>query len=267
MLTFHPMMEGLEKFAAEVMPLLGRATAAGTKTGAKAFVSTTMIRFRCFPTAPLSTTRRSYGRTARAWRCGWCPISSISTSSSAPARPTSATTSRRDYGNRVGVWRLMEVLEKNGVRGTVALNGEVGRYYPRIMEAAIGLQWEFMGHGLTNSSPCAGCRRSRRRPSSRRRGTSSKATARRCTAGSDPAWRKPTPRSICCARWREYVADWVNDDLPYRMSNGLYSIPYSLELNDMPLFNMPSIGIEEFYRRICETFDVLYDEGGGEAAG
>jgi len=59
----------------------------------------------------------------------------------------------------------------------------------------------------------------------------------------------------------EYVCDWVNDDLPYRMNNGLYSIPYSLELNDMPLFNMPSIGIDDFHRRICETFDVLYQEG------
>ena len=56
----------------------------------------------------------------------------------------------------------------------------------------------------------------------------------------------------------EYVCDWVNDDLPYRMSNGLYSIPYSIELNDMPLFNAPSIDIQDFHRRICETFDVLY---------
>jgi peptidoglycan/xylan/chitin deacetylase (PgdA/CDA1 family) len=45
------------------------------------------------------------------------------------------------------------------------------------------------------------------------------------------------------------------------MNNGLYSIPYSIELNDMPLFNMPSISIDDFYRRICETFDVLYEEG------
>src|SRR6202000_2608481 len=37
--------------------------------------------------------------------------------------------SRRDYGNRVGVWRIMEVLAKHDVRGTVALNAEVGRYY------------------------------------------------------------------------------------------------------------------------------------------
>jgi peptidoglycan/xylan/chitin deacetylase (PgdA/CDA1 family) len=59
----------------------------------------------------------------------------------------------------------------------------------------------------------------------------------------------------------EYVCDWVNDDLPYRMNNGLYSIPYSIELNDMPLFNMPSIDIADFERRIIETFDVLYEEG------
>src|SRR6202167_5543809 len=59
--------------------------------------------------------------------------------------------SRRDYGNRVGFWLIMEVLAKHGVRGTVALNGEVGRYYPRIMEEATKLKWELMGHGLTNS--------------------------------------------------------------------------------------------------------------------
>jgi allantoinase len=47
--------------------------------------------------------------------------------------------SRRDYGNRVGIWRLMEVLEKHGIKGTVALNGEAALYYPRIMEEAIKL--------------------------------------------------------------------------------------------------------------------------------
>jgi peptidoglycan/xylan/chitin deacetylase (PgdA/CDA1 family) len=56
--------------------------------------------------------------------------------------------SRRDYGNRVGIWRLMEMLTKNGVRGTVALNGEVAIHYPRIMEEAIKLKWELMGHGI-----------------------------------------------------------------------------------------------------------------------
>src|SRR6201996_862077 len=64
--------------------------------------------------------------------------------------------SRRDYGNRVGIWRIMEVLSKYGVRGSVALNAEVGRYYPRIMEEMVRLKWELMGHGLTNSVTLTG---------------------------------------------------------------------------------------------------------------
>src|SRR5262249_56543815 len=64
-----------------------------------------------------------------------------------------------DYGNRVGVWRLMEVLSKHGIRGSVALNAEVGRFYPRIMEECVKLRWELMGHGLTNSVMLTGLAR------------------------------------------------------------------------------------------------------------
>jgi allantoinase len=170
--------------------------------------------------------------------------------------------SRRDYGNRVGLWRIMEVLEKHGVRGTVALNGEVGRFYPRIMEEMIKLKWELMGHGLTNSQLLTGLTEERE--------TEVIAEARAVIeqwGQKMRGWLGPglseTWRTLDLLREHgvDYVCDWVNDDLPYRMNNGLYSIPYSIELNDMPLFNMPSIGIDEFYRRICETFDVLYEEG------
>ena len=57
----------------------------------------------------------------------------------------------RDYGVRVGIWRLMEVMEKHGVKGTVALNSDVCRHYPRIIEAGKALGWEWMGHGVNNS--------------------------------------------------------------------------------------------------------------------
>ncbi|MDZ4247402.1 MAG: polysaccharide deacetylase family protein [Dehalococcoidia bacterium] len=59
----------------------------------------------------------------------------------------------RDYGNRVGVWRIMDVLKKNGIRGTVALNSAICDHHPQIIEEANKLNWEFMGHGATNSSP------------------------------------------------------------------------------------------------------------------
>ena len=56
----------------------------------------------------------------------------------------------RDYGNRVGVFRLMEVLAGHDVRGTVALNSEVCDDHPQIVEDALELGWEFMGHNQSN---------------------------------------------------------------------------------------------------------------------
>ena len=46
---------------------------------------------------------------------------------------------------------MMEIFEKHGVKGTVALNAEVCEHYPRIIQAGNELGWEWMGHGLTNS--------------------------------------------------------------------------------------------------------------------
>ncbi len=180
-----------------------------------------------------------------------------------PGAPDIRNHSRRDYGNRVGIWRLMEVLARHGVRGTVALNGEVARYYPRIMEEAVKLEWELMGHGLTNSvllnsltpeqeaATIAGCRRLIEQHGQKMRGW--------LGPGLVETWHT---LDLLRAQEVEYVCDFANDDLPYRMNNGLYSIPYSIEVNDMPLFNMPSISINDFHRRICDSFDVLYEEGG-----
>ncbi len=170
--------------------------------------------------------------------------------------------SRRDYGNRVGVWRIMEVLTRHGVRGTVALNAEAGRFYPRIMEEMTRLNWELMGHGLTNSVLLTGLSKERETAVIVETRAVIKQWGQKMRGWLGPGLTE-TWHTLDLLREQgvDYVCDWVNDDLPYRMNNGLYSIPYSIELNDMPLFNNPSIAIDEFYRRICETFDVLYEEG------
>ena len=170
--------------------------------------------------------------------------------------------SRRDYGNRVGLWRLMEVLTRHKIRGTVALNAEIGIYYPRIMQAMIDLDWELMGHGLTNSKIMSGLEIDAERKLILDTRKVIEDWGRKMHGWLGPGltetFNTPDLLKECGV---EYVADWVNDDLPYRFNNGLYSIPYSIELNDMPLFNNPSISIEDFKRRICDSFDVLYAEG------
>jgi allantoinase len=169
---------------------------------------------------------------------------------------------RRDYGNRVGIWRLMDVLVKHNVPGTVALNSEVGRYYPRIMEAAVKLGWEFMGHGETNSTLLTGMTKEAENACI----TETKRMIE-SYGGKMQGWLGPgltetwETLDLLKANGAEYVADWIHDDLPVRFNNGLYSIPYTIELNDMPLFNNPSISIQDFQQRIRDSFDVLYAEG------
>src|SRR5690242_2892255 len=57
----------------------------------------------------------------------------------------------RDYGARVGIWRIMEILEKNGFVATAALNAEVCEQYPDIIKEGNRLGWEWMAHGPNNS--------------------------------------------------------------------------------------------------------------------
>jgi allantoinase len=179
-----------------------------------------------------------------------------------PEAPDIRNHSRRDYGNRVGVWRIMEVLDKHGVRGSVALNAEVGRFYPRIMEEMTRRHWELMGHGLTNSARLTGLAKEHETEVITEARAVIEQWGQKMRGWLGPGLTETWDTlELLREHGVDYVCDWVNDDLPYRMNNGLYSIPYSIELNDMPLFNLPSIGIDEFYRRICETFDVLYEEG------
>ncbi len=169
--------------------------------------------------------------------------------------------SRRDYGNRVGIWRLMDVMAKHAVPGTVALNTEVITYYPRIIEACQALSWEFMGHNKTNSTRLTGMARDAEADliASVRRDIESTGQTMKGWLGSGlmETWNT---LDILKENGVAYVADWVNDDLPYRMNNGLFSIPYSIEVNDNPLFFLPSITPVDFERMIRDTFDVLYAE-------
>lgn len=48
------------------------------------------------------------------------------------ARANNHDNARLDYGNRVGIWRFIEVMDRDGVRGTVSLNSSVTRHYPRM---------------------------------------------------------------------------------------------------------------------------------------
>ena len=53
-----------------------------------------------------------------------------------------------EYGNRVGFWRLLEILDNHGIRAVLAINGKAIKTYEPISRAALERGWEFMGHGF-----------------------------------------------------------------------------------------------------------------------
>jgi len=172
----------------------------------------------------------------------------------------------RDYSPRVGVWRVMKVMDKYRVKGTVALNSSVCKYYPEIIQACKQRGWEFMGHGISNSWFLGDLDEKTEREMIKE----VVQTIRRSTGKQPQGWLGPamaeTYRTldILAENGIRYVCDWTNDDQPYplKVKNGsMFSIPYSAELNDLPIFVRNGLTSEEFYQMCKDQFDTLYEEG------
>jgi peptidoglycan/xylan/chitin deacetylase (PgdA/CDA1 family) len=171
-----------------------------------------------------------------------------------------------DFGNRVGIWRIMEVLDRHGIRATVALNAEVCDRYPIIVEEGKQRGWEFMGHGLTNSRYLRDISEVEEREMIRaaiQTVTAAVGKAPQGWLGSGLTETFNTP-DILAEEGISYLCDWCSDDQPYPMKvrkGRLISIPYSIELNDLPAFTRFHLTPREFEQNIRDQFDVLYEEG------
>ena len=171
----------------------------------------------------------------------------------------------RDYGNRVGIWRMIDVMEKYKVKGTVALNSDVCEEYPRIIEAGKALSWEWMGHGKNNSMLMAERAESEERTMIREIYDSvTKHTGQKPRGWLGPALTEThNTLDLLAETGFDYVGDWVNDEQPYDMrvkTGRMTSIPYSIEINDIPAFLDGKQSGESFGQMIKDQFDVLYED-------
>lgn len=181
--------------------------------------------------------------------------------------PDVAGYSWRDYGNRVGFWRMADVMARYGVRGSVSLNVAVCDHYPEIIERCCELDWELFSHGTYNTRYFYGMSEDQQRAVIRE----NRETILRASGQSMDGWLTPaisndeTTQHILAEEGILYTLDLLHDDQPTpvvtRSGNRLVSIPYSLEVNDVPLFVMRNTPPGR-YATLCKAqFDTLYEEG------
>jgi allantoinase len=172
----------------------------------------------------------------------------------------------RDYGQRVGIWRMMETMDRFGLRPSVCLNSEVCREYPRIVEEGVKRRWDWMGHGRNNTEIVNGLSVEQEVALvSETLQTIAEATGQRPKGWLSPFLTETHHTADLLAESGiEYLCDYSCDDLPFQMKvkqGSLLSMPYSVECNDLPSLLTFGMSAVDFGQLIRDQFDVLYEEG------
>ena len=171
----------------------------------------------------------------------------------------------REYGMRVGLWRMADVFDDAGVKATVALNSQVCEVHPKAIEEMKKRGWEFMGHGTTNSTTLAGLNLEQEREAIR----GVLKTIEQATAKRPRGWlgagliETYNTLDILAAEGVNYCGDWNNDDQPVPMkvkSGKMFGIPYCNEINDLGVYLRRNWTGEQYLLSVIDQFDTLYAE-------
>jgi len=169
----------------------------------------------------------------------------------------------REYGNRVGAWRCLELFEQLGLPTGALINTALYEHCPELVAAFAARGDELIGHGHSNAirqgdlneaderELLAGCRR----------------RITECSGTEPQGWLSPwisesraTPDLLAESGYR-YTLNWCHDDQPVRMSTRsgqtLWSIPYPQEINDIPMIVARQMDGKDFAQMIVDNFDEM----------
>ena len=165
-----------------------------------------------------------------------------------------------EYGNRVGFWRMLEVLDALQIKAVLAINGSAIHSYEAISRAALERGWEFMGHGFTqrNMQKVA----DERDDIAKTTRVIQEFTGRRPRGWLGPGltetWETP---DLLSEDGYDYVCDWVLDDQPVVLKTRgrpIVNVPYTQECNDVAMMLIQHHQGIEYYQRARDQFDQLY---------
>lgn len=211
------------------------------------------------------------GKSVAVWVCidlEWFPITPEDKPFRAPGHmqtpyPDYRHYTSREYGTRVGFYRLLDALAKAGVKASVAANSAIAERYPEVIADIMAGGHEIIAHstdmngtiatGLDEADERALIQSSldalERASGTRPRGWLSIARSQ--------SWN--TPRLLKEAGL-DYCCDWVNDELPWRFNNGLINLPLNHELSDRQIITVQQHSAESYAQQMTDAFDWLERE-------
>jgi allantoinase len=171
----------------------------------------------------------------------------------------------REYGTRIGFYRLLDAFAKSGVRVSVATNSAIAERYRSIIADIVRAGHEIIAHSTDmNGTIASGL------PEADERAliATSLDTLERVSGMRPTGWLSiarsqswNTPRFLKAAGVR-YCCDWVNDELPYRFNNGLINLPLNHELSDRQIITVQQQSADSYAQQMIDAFDWLAHEGG-----
>ena len=176
----------------------------------------------------------------------------------------------RDYGNRVGIFRIMQALAKHQIRASVAVNAAVALRYPSLIQACVGQGWEVIANGLDmDHLHHAGLA-----PDDEAQLISSTLAILRQASGQPVrGWLSPAKSesantlALLGEAGLDYVCDWVNDDMPYPMhtpAKTLHAMPHPIDIDDHTILVQNHHTEDDFRDQLCDQFDLLYRESANQ---
>lgn len=176
----------------------------------------------------------------------------------------------RDYGNRVGIFRIMEALDRHGIRASAAVNAAVALRYPSLLKACLARGWEVIANGLDMDHLHHGGLAA---DEERQWIADTLAILHQATGSKVRGWLSPAKSEshatldLLGEAGLDYVCDWVNDDMPYAMrttAGPLHAMPHPIDIDDHTILVQNHHTEDDFRDQLCDQFDLLYRESSAD---
>lgn len=173
----------------------------------------------------------------------------------------------RDYGNRVGVYRILDAL--CDIKATFAINGKVVARYSPLIKAVTDAGHEIAAHGLSTDHI-----HHEDMPADEETELIKKTLA--CFDNSPRGWLSPARNQssrtlkLLAQAGLSYCLDWEMDQVPVNTTAGITLIPNNYELSDVTLLHMRRQTEDSWLKQIRDAIDFLvkeHDRYGGQMLG